>query len=88
MAFDPASLILPGVNLIGSLLGNLFGGSGGSTTAKTPPPSPKPEFQPLQRREMMSRQPMNFDPGASGSRMTEANPQLEALMRLRSKLDL
>lgn len=87
MAFDPASLIVPGVNLIGNLLGSLFGGgAGGSTTAKTPPPPPKPEFQPLQRREMMSRQPMSFDPGASGSQMQD--PQMEALTRLRSKLGL
>lgn len=77
------------LGLIPSLIGSaMSAGSGGSTTAKTPPPPPKPEFQPLQRREMMSRQPMSFDPGASGSRMTQSDPQLEALMRLRSKLDL
>lgn len=87
MAFDPASLIVPGMNLLGSLLGGLFKGSGGSTTAKTPPPPPKPEFQPLQRQSsMMSRQPMSFDPGASGSQMQD--PQMEALTRLRSKLGL
>lgn len=77
------------LGLIPSLIGTaMSAGKSGSTTAKTPPPPPKPEFQPLQRREMASRQPMNFDPGASGSRMTQADPQLEALMRLRSKLDL
>lgn len=88
MAFDPASLILPGVNLIGSLISSLTGG-GGSTTNKTPPPKPKVEFQPMQRQQStMLRQPMNFDPGAGVAPMGQQDPQMEALMRLRSKLGL
>lgn len=89
MAFDPASLIVPGVNLIGNLLGSLFGGGGGgSTTAKTPPPPPKPEFQPLQRTPSASRQPMNFDPGAGQSGIDPNDTRLQAIASLRGKLGL
>lgn len=90
MAFDPASLIVPGVNLIGNLLGSLFGGgAGGSTTAKTPPPKPKPEFQPMQRQpSQVSQQPMNFDPGATGGGIDPNDTRLQAIASLRGKLGL
>jgi hypothetical protein len=89
MAFDPASLIVPGVNIIGSLLGSLFGGgAGGSTTAKTPPERPKPEFQPMQRQPMASRQPVNFDPGATGGGIDPNDTRLQAIQSLRGKLGL
>jgi len=79
------------LGLIPSLIGTIAGaGSGGSTAAKTPPPPPpKPEFQPLQRQApLTSRQPLNFDPGASSGGIDPNDTRLQAIASLRGKLGL
>lgn len=57
-------------------------------SAPPPPPSPKPEFQPMARQPMASRQPVNFDPGASGGGIDPNDTRLQAIQSLRGKLGL
>jgi hypothetical protein len=77
------------LGLIPSLIGTaMSAGQGGSTTAKTPPERPKPEFQPMQRQPMASRQPVNFDPGATGGGIDPNDTRLQAIQSLRGKLGL
>lgn len=77
----------PLIGLATSLIGNAM--SDDEPSAPPPPPRPKPEFQPMQRQPMTSaRQPFNFDPGASGSRMDPNDTRLQAIASLKGKLGL
>jgi len=57
-------------------------------SAPPPPERPKPEFQPMQRQPMASRQPVNFDPGATGGGIDPNDTRLQAIQSLRGKLGL
>jgi hypothetical protein len=75
------------LGLIPSLIGAVAG-AGDKPSEPPPPPSPKPEFQPMQRQPMASRQPVNFDPGASGGGIDPNDTRLQAIQSLRGKLGL
>ena len=75
------------LGLIPSLIGAVAG-AGDKPSAPPPPERPKPEFQPMQRQPMASRQPVNFDPGASGGGIDPNDTRLQAIQSLRGKLGL
>ena len=76
------------IGIIPSLFGALVG-AGDSKPAREKPSEPKPEFQPMQRQpSQMGQQPMNFDPGATGSGIDPNDTRLQAIASLRGKLGL